>query len=188
MHSSFLPFAVLAESLLSVALKLFCACCACVFVCVSALTLTCLVSLCVQTKIIHCSAWECIHTLCLECQSAKLYLVNEQEGRCVCCSHWKENMNLSVCSPCALGARGGLRREKDRVGAFRNPPAILPKLILLYHQPCFINLSNLEVNKLWNAAFSITLYCISDTELKTIVADVTQRSNAGTCPYKALYV
>lgn len=120
----------------------------CVCLCVSALELTCLVSLCVQTKIIQCSAWECVHTLCLECQSAKLYLVSEQEGRCVCCSHWKENMSLSVCSPCGLGARGGLHREKDRVGAFKNPPALLPKLILLYHRPCFINLSNLEVNKL----------------------------------------
>lgn len=99
MHSSFLPFTILAEALLSVAGKLLC-------VCVSALALTCLLCLCVQTKIIQCSAWDCIPIL--ECQSAKLYLVNEQGGRCVCCSHWKENMNLSVCSPCALGARGGL--------------------------------------------------------------------------------
>lgn len=172
MHSSFLPFAVLAEPLLSVAVKLFFACCACicafVCVCLSALTLTCFVSLRVQTKIIQCSAWECIHTLCLECQSAKLYLVNEQEGRCVCRSHWKENMNLAVCSPCAVGARGGLQRENDRVGAFKSPPALLPKLILLYHRPCFINLSNLEVNKLGGAAFSITLCCISDKVFKTV--------------------
>lgn len=61
-------------------MELFCACCVCVCLCVAPLALTCLVHLCVQTKIIQHSAWECIHALCLEYESAKLYLVNESGG------------------------------------------------------------------------------------------------------------
>lgn len=90
---------------------------------------TFLVCLCVQTKIIQPSAWECIHTLRLAC--AKLCIGNVQEGRCLCRRLWKGNMNLSVCSPHALGARGRLLREKDRTGAFKSPPALSQKPVLL---------------------------------------------------------
>lgn len=41
MHSSFLPFAVLAEPLLSVAVKLFSACCACICVCLLVCVFVC---------------------------------------------------------------------------------------------------------------------------------------------------
>lgn len=157
MHSSCLPFPVPAEPLLSVALKLFWVCCVCVCFCVSALTHMSCVTACANKDN---SMFDLgVHPHCV-CQCAKLYLLNEQEGCCLCSSHWKGNINLRFVAHVLWEKEAGFRETKEE--AFKNPPVLLRKLILHHHQP-FYN-CNLEVNKLWRAA-----YCISNKVLITIV-------------------
>lgn len=132
MHSSFLPFADLAERLLSAAVELFFAFCVCECVCVAALAFTCLVQLCVQTKIILRCVWE-IHTRFVcgipECQ----LLLCVRAGEALGLLQWSGRQHESVCSLCAFGARSPPQREKDRVGTFKEPTWYSPKT----HPPRF---------------------------------------------------
>lgn len=54
-----------------------------------------------------------VHPHCV-CQCAKLYLLNEQEGCCLCSSHWKGGINLLFVAHVLWEKEAGFRETKIR--------------------------------------------------------------------------